>query len=346
MNGERMSAEWETKFRNWSAAPGTTEQARQENAERMVREAIRDHKNFANHDVRTILQGSYRNSTNVKRESDVDICVCCMDTFFYDLSQANYDFTDAQISPSPYLLTDFKAEVEAALVAKFERKGVKAGNKAFELRENSYRVDADVVAAFAYRSYRRSHNGLVYPGSPKPFIQPEGTRFFTSKFEEIINWPEQHYSNGLAKDIRTRGRYKAIVRSLKSLKFNMEENGDDQASKVPSYLVECLVYNVPDDSLRGESFYQNVRDCLGYAYEAATDTKLSQWQEVNGLKPLFDSQQRWDKNLVSTFAQRAWTYVDTNESHQQTNQRHGAGSACRVRHCRHVARSAVGRGDI
>jgi len=52
----------------------------------MVGQAVREYAPLRAHNINVITQGSYRNNTNVRQESDVDICICCADTFFMILA--------------------------------------------------------------------------------------------------------------------------------------------------------------------------------------------------------------------------------------------------------------------
>lgn len=84
---------------------------------------------------------------------------------------------------------------------------VTRGNKAFDLHSNSYRVDADVVACFEHRRYN------------KDGTYTKGTQFTTKDGKTIVNFPEQHYANGVSKNNATGRRYKRVVRILKRLKM-------------------------------------------------------------------------------------------------------------------------------
>ena len=118
--------DWDRRFNFWSQGPSQTEQEKCENAERMIRDAIRAYEPLKYRTIKVCAQGSYRNRTNVRADSDVDICVLCLDTCFLDFSQtpsvnsAMLGFLDAS-----YGFADLKQDVEAALVAKFGRKAVK-----------------------------------------------------------------------------------------------------------------------------------------------------------------------------------------------------------------------------
>jgi hypothetical protein len=305
-----LAIDWEQTFRNWSKPSSDTEAEKQDNACRMVSDAISEYKPLNVHQVRVITQGSYRNNTNVRQESDVDICVYCTDVFFDDYTFADYESSATGNTVSPYSFSAFKSDVQAALKIKFGADGVTRGNKAFDVHPTGYRVDADVVAAFAYRRYEKSeYNPILGRNLPK-YVQPVGTKFISDTGSTIINWPEQHYANGAAKNGRTGNRFKYIVRALKRLKYYMIEKKIAGMQSIPSYLIECMVYNVPDSLLDGDSYEQNVRDVIGSAYNAAnTEETRKKLREVNELKYLFHSSQPWTHQQAIGFAQAAWSTV-------------------------------------
>ena len=55
--------------------PGKTEQDRCDNAATAIRKAIEASDKLRSHRVSVFAQGSYRNNTNVRKDSDVDIGV-------------------------------------------------------------------------------------------------------------------------------------------------------------------------------------------------------------------------------------------------------------------------------
>ncbi len=115
-------------------------------------------------------------------DSDVDICVCYMPIFFYDLSMSGgLTKEDVGITDLPHTYAEFKNEVGAALVAKFGGRGVTRGNKAFDVHESTARVDADLVPCFEHRRYTRrttsphtTSNGT--PGGSQASEGEEGLR--------------------------------------------------------------------------------------------------------------------------------------------------------------------------
>ena len=129
-------ADWEDIFKQWSKPPGKTEQERCENAEKAIKNAISASENLKNRDIKVFPQGSYRNNTNVRKDSDVDIAVVCYDVFFPYYPEGTTKETFGNIDGS-YNYGVYKNEVENALVKHFGRTSVKRGNKAFDIKENS-----------------------------------------------------------------------------------------------------------------------------------------------------------------------------------------------------------------
>lgn len=243
----------------------------------------------------------------------MDICVCCMEPFFDDYIVADYGRLDAGNYAHPYTYAEFKNDVQAALEAKFGKQGVTRGDKAFDVHANTYRVDADVVAAFAYRLYTKKEYNFLAGVYLTPYVQPPGTKFIADCGKMVINWPEQHYTNGVEKNKRTGGRFKFVVRAVKRLKFYLISKGVDAADPVASYLIECLLYNVSDPVFGGDSYKDSVQNALLTCFSATqTDEACDRWLEVNERKFLFRSTQPWTRQQAYDFVLAAWSYVENN----------------------------------
>ena len=234
-----------------------------------------------------------------------------MEPFFYDLTFADYTKAEAQITDAHYKYTEFKNEVQAALVRKFGKDGVKRGDKAFEVHENSYRVDADVVAAFAHRRYQKKTYNAFLGAYITHYTEPFGVQFFSDSGKSIVNWPEQHYNNGVEKNKRTGYRFKSVVRAIKNLRNEMEAKGNPAAKPASSYLLECMIYNVSDIVFTGDSYRDMVRNCLVESYNATkTQDGCKGHVEVNGMKWLFHATQPWTREEVQRFLLAAWNYAE------------------------------------
>ena len=292
-----MARDWESTFRNWASPPGKTEQERCENAERAIKNAIKASPQLNKRNIKVFTQGSYRNNTNVRQDSDVDIGVACYDVFFPDYPKDTTDKTFKHLDAS-YDYNTFKNEVGQALVDYFGISAVSRGNKAFDIKENSYHVDADVAPFFEHRRYDTSGNYI------------SGVQLFADDSKKIINWPEQHCINGVSKNNTTGRRYKAMVRILKKLCNEMADNGIATAQPISGFLNECLVWNVPNSNLGNNSYINDVCNCLTYLFNNTMSyEKCSKWGEVSELKYLFRGPQKWTWQQAHSFISAAWDYI-------------------------------------
>jgi predicted nucleotidyltransferase len=297
-----MSRDWETTFSGWGAPPSDTEQAKSENAERAIRRAIAASDKLKSTSIEVFVQGSYANRTNVRQDSDVDICALYTGAFFsdYSMSQAlNSNVLGFQDGTYPYV--DFKKDVGAALASYFDEKSVTQGNKAIDVHANTYRIDADVVPCFEHRRFM---------GTPENNWYLSGTEFHPGNGGVIINWPRQNYANGVEKNDATGRRFKVVTRILKRLRYKLIEEGYAAAEPIPSYLIECLAWNVPNGGFQHDTLKADVRYALAHLWnETRADETCKQWGEVNDLKYLFWSGQPWTRAEVNEFLQTAWDYI-------------------------------------
>ena len=141
---------WEDAFKEWAKPPGKTEEQSCSNAENAIKNAINSSEKLKNRNIRVFSQGSYRNNTNVIKNSDVDVGILCFDTFFHQFPEG-YSRDSFGIDPATYDFETFKNEVGEALVSYFGDAAVSRGNKAFDVHETSYHVEADVAPFFEHR---------------------------------------------------------------------------------------------------------------------------------------------------------------------------------------------------
>ena len=296
-----MIRDWESIFTTWAQGSSETEKTKSENAERQVREAIAASPKLQKRNIVVFTQGSYRNRVNVRKESDVDIGILCYDTFFPDYPDDNIKMMlEQRMDKADYTYATFKNEIEEALVGRFGRSSVVRGNKAFDVKENSYRVEADVAAFFEHRRYTSQTEYIsgveMIPDNLKPII--------------VRNWPEQHYRNGVYKNDNTQRRFKRIVRVLKTLSNEMASEGIAVAKQTPSFLTECLVWNAPTSSFSFETYKSMLRNVLAHLFNnTLTAEKCLEWGEVSELKYLFRSSQPWTYQQAHNFISSAWDYV-------------------------------------
>jgi hypothetical protein len=290
---------WEDKFRSWAGPPSQAEQERTDRTVEEIRRAISSDPMLQRRNVSVIGQGSYKNNTNVRRDSDVDVGVVCYDTFLWN-GPAGTNNETFGIEPATYHYSQYKNEVQQALVNWFGTQAVRRGNKAFDIKSGSRGVEADVAPFFEHRTYlpdRKYLSGVeLRPDSGIP--------------ERVINWPEQHYANGVAKNNATGRRYKSLVRVLKNIRNEMDESGIKAAAPIIGFLTECLLWSVPNYNFGHNMYSDDLRSALQYMYHHTKDDIAgAKLLEVSERKFLFDYAQKWTREQAHEFVDSAWNYV-------------------------------------
>ena len=196
-------------------------------------------------DVEVFLQGSYGNTTNVYADSDVDIVIKHDGAFFHDLTgltpQEVARYRSIHTGKIDYGYSDFKAHAEGFIKRLYN--GVQSGNKALHIPSNLNRRNADVIICQEFRRY------YAY-GEDGPKYE-EGIAFM-SNGKRIDFFPKQHSANCTTKHQATNGNLKPMVRVFKNLRNTMIETGLVGEGIAPSYFIEGMLWNVPNDKFIGD----------------------------------------------------------------------------------------------
>jgi hypothetical protein len=285
----------------WSKGPSQTETDKCENAERGIRKAFDADEEMKLLDVSIFATGSYRVRTNIRQDSDVDVCVRYNDAFFARYPEGTTD-RDLGHSDSSMSYTGFKNKVEHALREYFGALEIKRGDKAFTVNENSYRLVADVVATFERRIYTKHADGS--------YTYIAGVGFNTDSGRFIQNFPQQTYDNGVARNDATSRSYKRVIRILKRMRNKMQDENVPGAANVASFLIESLVWNAPVTSFEHSTWTDILRSVLANVCNDTRDSvDCSHWKQVDDIKSLFHSTQPWTKIQANQFLNAAWDYM-------------------------------------
>ena len=180
------------------------------------------------------LQGSYRNDTNIRGDSDVDIVLQMTSLFDLDTSQLDpYSAQQARsdYGDSLYEWNDFRRLALNVLVSEYGNSIVGQGNKSIKIKADTNRVAADVVVCIGHRRYTSRYQYV------------EGMTFCALQDQRwIVNYPKLHYDNGASKSRRTSDRFKRSVRMFKNARNRLVSDGAISDDIAPSYFLECLVY--------------------------------------------------------------------------------------------------------
>jgi hypothetical protein len=204
-----------------------------------VRTTLKNSSRISSLDFEVYLQGSYKNDTNIRGDSDVDIVVQLNSTVLPDVSALPPGLQLAIQSTYPsatYQWGDFRRDVISALTDSFGA-NVQLGNNSVKLKGTSGRLPADIVPCLQYRKYNSTVSWI------------EGIYFYSFASNSwVVNYPKLHYENGVAKNgaFRTNGCYKPMVRVFKNARSYLVGQNIITSDLAPSYFLECLLHNVPD----------------------------------------------------------------------------------------------------
>lgn len=305
---------WNERFNSWKKPPSDHEEEKITRTARMVSDCLTASPAFNSVPLNLIPKGSYKNNTNIRLNSDMDIAVVRDAVIWASASQGSqeYPYLDlVRTSEVSYEdgLKSFKKTIYKALQSKFGSLSVDWGDKALHIGANQgTRVDADIVPAITY--WHVLPRSLWTTPSKPSYI--EGIVIISDEGKVIKNFPEQNYRNGVEKNKRTGGRYKDVVRILKKIKDDLPLSPLGLVYDLPSsYLLECLAYNCPDSDFGHEDLYGDVESVL-LSIQLNTfsgGTLTPDLYEINGVKKLFDDSQPWTRDDARTFSIRAQAYI-------------------------------------
>lgn len=289
----------------WSKPASQSEEQRISNAIDMVKSAIESNTDLQNKDIEIFVQGSYANNTNVRSNSDIDVCIMLKDTFnakYPDgLTREHYGFT-----ASNYEFSVYRDAVIKSLADKFGNENITPGNKSIKIQSNSYRIEADAVPCFQYRNY-------YYKNSKNPDIFIEGHKIYAQNNEEVISYPKQHIENGKEKNTKTQRRFKRTVRIFKKVRYHMIENNNSVNGNISSFLIECLLWNVPNKVFNDcDTHEYRVKESIRYLYLKTKDKpdECKEWGEVSEIIYLFGDDKKWNIETVKEFLLQMWNYLE------------------------------------
>jgi hypothetical protein len=284
----------------WSQPPN---ERNEEKCQRTVERIKRVISNHFGSSVELYLQGSYRNRTNVKTDSDVDIVAEHTDYFFHDISalsqedQARYN---QNRTPASYKFEQFKTDMHNLLIREFGGSSVQRKNKCIYVLKDAYRVNADVVPCYSFKRF------YTYKD-----VEAQGIALLSDDGKLINNFPKQHYENGAQKNIRTDGKYKSVVRAIKVARNQLCDAGRIGDDAMSSFLLECLVWNVSDSQLSQPTVYQSAREAIKQIWnDMQNSSRASNYAEVSNLRWLLrGAEASQDMAKAKSFMEIVWNYI-------------------------------------
>jgi predicted nucleotidyltransferase/putative intracellular protease/amidase len=307
-----MTKDWHETFKTWAKPPTEEEEKKGKRVADMINDAVRSSEALKLKTFEVYATGSYRNNTNVRLESDVDVAIVLKDTIYGEYPATGPTKEMLGIKDAEYQLTHFRDDVGRALVAKLGKDGVTAGDKAFDVHETSRRLDADVAVFLEHRKY----TGNKKADGTWEYLSGVEMRPRSDPAKRIVNWHQQHYDEGVKRNLATKRRFKRITRILKRLRQDMIDGGNADAKaaakSAPSFLIECLVFNAPDScfNVQEGSYFEDVKATISSLWNTTKDdATAAKLVEVSRQKLLFAPGQPWTRGQAHDFLLGAWQHV-------------------------------------
>ena len=284
----------EDQLTNFARPPFKYEREQVVRSHEAVRGAIQQHFE-ANYEYEVFLQGSYKNDTNVRRSSDVDVVVKLNNVFrgnidnLPDIEKEKYN---GSFSNSDYGFEHFNLDILRALTSYFGAKYVTNDNKCIKIKEHKNYCDTDVIPSLSYRVYSsfKNQNNNQYT---------EGIYFNTNNGISVINFPKQHYESLTNKSALTKGNFKETVRMFKSMKNVLIDDGLLFDDKVKSYFIENLLFNVPNRYF-ANSYVSRFTEIVSWLIKEYNSNRLASMKCANGIDFLV-SEKNWKIENVRTY---------------------------------------------
>lgn len=212
------------------------------------------------------LQGSYGNDTNIVKESDVDVVIRLDTIFTYDITplpQPEQVAFKATHPDSVYTHRNFREDVLAVLYERFKN-DVEPGSKAVMIKPLHNRRKIDVLIAIKHKKYSR----FTAIGNEEVVT---GISFHKADGARVVNYPTQHRENLVTKNQNTGEYFKHIVRIFKNARQKLIEHEVIEEGIAPSYYLEGLLYNVPNEKF-GISYEDSMVNSINWLMKADHST--------------------------------------------------------------------------
>ena len=224
------------------------------------------------------LQGSYRNETNLRRDSDVDLVVQLDERLRPRVAAlSGSQLKDSEAHELSYgKWQSFRRLVLAALRARFGQ-AVTPGRKSLKVDKGPIPAAADVVVTL------KCGNGI--------------SLYIPDEHRWAVSFPQQHHSRGARKERGSDGRYKGATRMFKAARNHLIGRNALPDGTAPSYFVECLLYNVPNGLFR-----TNLSETYVEVVNWLSAAELADFMCQNRLADLFGpSKDQWSVDKAQAF---------------------------------------------
>lgn len=98
---------------------------------------------------------------------------------------------------------------------------------------------------------------------------------------------------------------------MKHIRDDMVDDGKTDGDKITSFLIECLVWNVPNDTITGSNTWAGtVQNAISHLWNDIKDDKHKEWGEVSERLYLFHFARKWTAEGTKDFLYNMYNYLE------------------------------------
>ena len=91
----------------------------------------------------------------------------------------------------------------------------------------------------------------------------------------------------------------------------MIDDGVIISNNITSFLLECLVWNVPNHIFNDwNTWTERLQESMKHLYNEIKNNKCKDWGEVSELLYLFHSSRKWSEQDVLDYLEQMWGYLE------------------------------------
>ncbi len=246
--------------------------------------------------------GSQYFDSAISLNTPLDIYVVNTKDYYYDV-QSTIDVSSLDLPKGKIDYKKYKDNIYKAIQKHFGKHNVTVVGNTIYIKKEQYRIH--IKPAVSYHAYTNviDKNGDTIVS----FI--EGVTLFSKDGGQVIYYPYHEQKNYHNVNMKTDNRFNSIVRVFKHLSDWISRK-EGYSTMMPSFLITCLVYNVPNVVIKRMSGYDDaVVEIVNYLYDILTTDLYKEMYEINDIKLLFSSKQTWTREAALDFVLKSKRYI-------------------------------------
>ncbi len=251
---------------------------------------------------RVVPCGSQYFDSAISVNTPADMYLVNIKDYYYDV-QSTIDTTTLNLPTEKIDYKKYRHDVYKDMQKYFNKSNVSLVGNTIYIKKENYKVH--LKPAVAYHAY----TNVIDKNGDTIVVFVDGVAMPSKDDGLTIYYPYQEEKNYHIANVKTDYRFNSIVRVFKHL-ADWISRKEGHSSMIHSYLITCLIYNVPNVIIKRMSGYDDaILEIVDYLYDVLTTDLYKEMYEINDIKLLFSSKQIWSRENALNFVVKAKKYV-------------------------------------